>query len=369
MKTIFILMGVIGVGKSTHAKKLKEQFGGEILSSDEIRKELVLEGKIPQKYDSKYNPLVFGVLHERARKLAQEGKNIIIDSTNIPSSARQPIINIGQEFGYKFQGELLLLDDDKCLERILQREKNDANIHIIENPRKSLNIYKARLESGKPNLKEGFHQINTYQDGKLVKEESQILVASTNQGKVAIYAQILEELKIPHCSLLDLNPHIKVEENGETELENAQIKAEAYHKATGLPVISNDSGLIIEKFSKEEQPGVFVRRYGGRELSDEETIRIFSKKLEDVGGSSDSYFNVALVICDREGVYHQKLFKSYRYMVAKPSPVISKGLPLRSLDFNKEYNKYMSEMSIEEANKAEGGALEEQRAFIKEILA
>lgn len=368
MKTIFILMGVIGAGKSTHANKIKQQFGGEILSSDEIRKELVLKGKIPQKYNSEFNSMVFAILHRRMRKFAKEGVNIIVDSTNVPASSRKSIIKIGKEFGYKLQGELLLLDDEKCLERIALREKNVVGTHIIENPQHALEIYKSRLASGMPQLSEGFHQINTYNDGKLIKQESQILVASTNPGKVAIYAQILDELNIPNCSLLDLNPHIKVEENGETELENAQIKAEAYHKATGLPVIANDSGLIIEKFSKDEQPGVFVRRYGGHELSDEETIKIFSEKLEKVGGSSDGYFNVALAICDTNEKYHSKLFKSYRYLISKPSPVIAKGLPLNSLDYNREFHKYMSEMTVKDANKAEGDAIKEQRAFIKEVL-
>ncbi len=368
MKTIFILMGVIGAGKSTYAKKLQAQYGGEILSSDEIRKELVTKGKVPEKYDSKYNPMVFGLLHRRARSLAKKGENIIIDSTNIPASSRKPIIKIGNEFGYKLQGELLLLDDEECLRRIAQREKTDKNSHIIANPLEALEIYKQRLSVGMPTLKEGFHQINTYNNGNLIKSESRVLIASTNQGKVEIYANIIKNLGLEYCSLIELNPHIDVQETGETEIENAMIKAKAYHEATMLPVVANDSGLIIEKFSKENQPGVFVRRYGGHELSDEETIKIFSQKLEDVGGSSEGYFNVALAVCDYNGVFHSKLFKSYRYLVAKPSPVIVKGLPLRSLDFNKEYGKYMSEMSVEEANRSEGKTIDEQSDFIKSIF-
>ena len=32
-------MGIIGAGKSTYAKKLQEKVGGEIIASDEIRRE------------------------------------------------------------------------------------------------------------------------------------------------------------------------------------------------------------------------------------------------------------------------------------------------------------------------------------------
>ena len=55
-------------------------------------------------------------------------------------------------------------------------------------------------------------------------------------------------------------------------------------------------------------------------------------------------------------------------MVSTPSKVVIKGLPLRSLDYNKEYGKYMSEMTIEEANKSEGKCIEGQREFIEEVL-
>ena len=216
-------------------------------------------------------------------------------------------------------------------------------------------------------LSQGYHQIIRYRDGKR-KVSSRILIATTNMGKAQIYTTILDGLGLYYCTLRDIKVDTVIDETGSTELENAKLKAEGYHKATDMPVIANDSGLIIEKFKPEDQPGVFVRRYGGSELSDQETIEIFSQKLKDVGGTSDSYFNVALVICDNDGVFYERTFKSYRYMVSTPSKVVIKGLPLRSLDYNKEYGKYMSEMTIEEANKSEGKCIEGQREFIEEVF-
>ena len=368
MKTIEILMGIAGAGKSTFAKKLNEKLKGIILSSDEIRKEFVSQGVIPKEYDSKYNPIVFGELHKRVREYAEKGESMIIDSTNVLESSRSPIIEIAKEFKYKISGRLLLLDDEECVRRILQRQEHDKTAHYISDPKLAVEIYKKRLLDGWPKLSEGFHEIITYDNGKIKDRECRVLIASTNAGKVAIYANILEKLGLDYCSLRDLKVDIEVEETGNTEIENAMLKAEAYHEVIGLPVISNDSGLVIEKFKPEDQPGVFVRRYGDRELTDEEMIDIFSKRLEAVGGESDSYFNVALVLCDKDGIYHQKLFKSERYMVAKPSKVITKGLPLRSLDYNRQLGKYMSELTIEEANASEGKCLEEQAEFIKSVF-
>ena len=87
----------------------------------------------------------------------------------------------------------------------------------------------------------------------------EILIATTNLGKFNIYKQIFDELNIKSISLRDVNIDIEVEETAETELENAVIKAMAYHKKTGMPVLCNDSGLIIDKLAKEDQPGVLVR--------------------------------------------------------------------------------------------------------------
>lgn len=217
-------------------------------------------------------------------------------------------------------------------------------------------------------LNDGYDEIFAYENGLLIDHKQRVLIATKNNGKVEIYSNILKEIGLEFCSLKDLEVDVEVDENGKDESENAYLKAKAYHEATGLPVISNDSGLIIEKFKPEDQPGVFVRRYGGRELSDQETIDIFAKKLEEVGGESNSYFRVALCLCDKNGVYHHGEFKSYRYMISKPSKVIQKGLPLRSLDYNKEFGMYMSEMSIEQANKSEGKCIEEQAEFIKQIF-
>ncbi len=363
-------MGIVGAGKSTYAKRLQTKVGSEILASDEIRRDFVKTGVIPEEYDSKYNPIVFEEMHKQIELKAKEGVNIIVDSTNVPSSSRKPIIDIAQKFGYKIVGELLLISDEESEKRVMERQKKEGySSHFIKDIPLAIKVYKQRLEDGWPTLEEGFHEINTYDNGNLIKTEVRPLIATSNLGKVAIYAQIFKKLGISYCSLRDLKVEIDIDENGKTEIDNALIKAKAYHEETGLPVVANDSGLIIEKFSAEDQPGVFVRRYGGRELSDEETIEIFSKKLHDVGGESEAYFNVGLAICDKKGNYHSKLFKSYRFMVETPSKVIQKGLPLRSLDYNKEFGKYMSEMTIEEANASEGECIKAQQEFIKEILA
>ena len=195
-----------------------------------------------------------------------------------------------------------------------------------------------------------------------------VLIATTNTGKINIYAQALNELGIKWVSLRDLKIDLDVEETGSSEVENALIKARAYNKETGLPVIANDSGLIIDKLAPEDQPGVFVRRNDGKELTDEELLNAYIEKIESVGGTSKGHFNVGLAIINENGKEFVKEFKPKRYFITKPSPIIKKGVPLDSISYDKKTKMYMSEMTIVQRNAYEGKELSKQQKFIKQIF-
>lgn len=195
-----------------------------------------------------------------------------------------------------------------------------------------------------------------------------VLIATTNQGKIDIYSQAFRELGLDFCSLKDFNISVDVEETGKTEAENALIKAREYHKLTGMPVVANDSGLIIDKLKPEDQPGVFVRRKHGKELTDEELLNVYVEKIKEVGGQSTGHFNVALAIIDESGKEFVREFKPQRLFVSTPNEIIKKGIPLDSIAFDPETHKYMSEMTTVERNKYEGEELLKQQNFIKEIF-
>lgn len=195
-----------------------------------------------------------------------------------------------------------------------------------------------------------------------------ILIATTNIGKFNIYKAVFDELGLECTNLAELDVNADVVENGKNEVENAVIKAKAYHELTGLPVLANDSGLVIDKFSAEDQPGVLVRRYHGKELSDEEMIAVYVEKLNEVGGSSTGHYNVALAIIDEDGNLFTREFKPKRYFINKPSSVVKKGVPLSSLAYDEKTGKYMSEMTTIERNNYEAEAMLMQKAFIAEIF-
>lgn len=82
-----------------------------------------------------------------------------------------------------------------------------------------------------------------------------LLVATHNTGKLEEIAHLLEPLGISVTSARE-HDLPEPEETGTTFVENARIKAHAAAKATGLPALSDDSGIEIEALGNA--PGVYT---------------------------------------------------------------------------------------------------------------
>lgn len=89
---------------------------------------------------------------------------------------------------------------------------------------------------------------------------SKLLLSSQNQGKITELSAMLAPLGIQVVSALNLAlPN--VEETGKTFAENAELKARAGYRATGLPTLADDSGLCVDIL--DGAPGVYTARFGG----------------------------------------------------------------------------------------------------------
>ena len=84
-----------------------------------------------------------------------------------------------------------------------------------------------------------------------------IVVATNNQGKLKEIKEILKEYEL--VTLKEIGCNIKVEEDQETFEGNAKKKAEEIAKVTNLPVLADDSGLVIEAL--DGFPGVHTARF------------------------------------------------------------------------------------------------------------
>jgi len=96
---------------------------------------------------------------------------------------------------------------------------------------------------------------------------TQLLVASSNRGKLQEIAKILAPLNIIGQEDYNIRP---AEENACTFVENALLKARHASQASGLPALADDSGLVVDAL--QGAPGIYSARYAGEQASDQDNI-------------------------------------------------------------------------------------------------
>ncbi|KHD06642.1 nucleoside-triphosphate diphosphatase [Candidatus Thiomargarita nelsonii] len=106
-----------------------------------------------------------------------------------------------------------------------------------------------------------------------------IVLASGNQGKLREFAQILAAFHFEIVPQSQFNVP-DVEETGLSFVENALIKARNAAQHTGLPAMSDDSGIEIDAL--KGAPGIYSARFAGVGASDEDNNRLLLDKLKAV---------------------------------------------------------------------------------------
>lgn len=107
---------------------------------------------------------------------------------------------------------------------------------------------------------------------------NKILIASKNKGKIDEFKTLFSQHNIKVISLHDLDDTIEdIEETGETFEENAALKAEVIAKQFQLPVLADDSGLIVDAL--DGAPGIYSARYAGSKATDEKNNSLLLKNM------------------------------------------------------------------------------------------
>jgi XTP/dITP diphosphohydrolase len=87
----------------------------------------------------------------------------------------------------------------------------------------------------------------------------QLLIATGNPGKLREFKELLRNLPIELVMPADLGLQLEVPETGESYLENAVLKAQAYASVSGLLCVADDSGLEVAAL--DGAPGIHSARY------------------------------------------------------------------------------------------------------------
>lgn len=121
-----------------------------------------------------------------------------------------------------------------------------------------------------------------------------VILASKNQHKLTELSTILSQLGFEIALESEYGLDIDVEETGTTFEENSFLKADAVMKASGLPVLADDSGLMVDAL--DGAPGVYSARYGHK-ASDKERTAYLLENMKEVPEEKRGAKFVCVITC------------------------------------------------------------------------
>lgn len=111
--------------------------------------------------------------------------------------------------------------------------------------------------------------------------KNEVLIATTNKGKLHDYAILLAPYDIKIIGMEDVGFDSVIEETGSTYEENAIIKVQALiDKVMDRVIISDDSGLEIQFLNGA--PGLYSARFLGEDISYAKKSAYILEKLKGV---------------------------------------------------------------------------------------
>lgn len=171
------------------------------------------------------------------------------------------------------------------------------------------------------------------------------IYGTNNPAKLQTMKDCLAPLSIHIIGLKEYGVTVPdVEENGNTPLENARIKALAYYAALKCPVFACDSGLYINGLSEDRQPGVHVRMVGGKRLSDDEMIEYYTGIAKMLGGKAVARYKNAICLVKNESEIYEHFGDDISgdefCFVDKPHEKRIEGFPLDSISVHIQTGEY-----------------------------
>ena len=181
---IFTMMiGVSGSGKSTVAAEIAKETGAEIVSSDAIR------GEIYGDENCQANPArVFEIVHQRVQKALREGRDVIMDATNLSCKRRMAFLKTLRGIPCKRTCVVVIATPEDIEERMKHRERK-VPMDVV---------HKQMCQFQCPNYYEGWREI-------------EVKHTSTAGASFTSYMKLLQETRMPHDNhhhTLDIHDHM-----------------------------------------------------------------------------------------------------------------------------------------------------------------
>lgn len=174
-----------------------------------------------------------------------------------------------------------------------------------------------------------------------------IILATKNKGKIREFREALAEIGWEGVPLSEVADVPEPEETGSTFMENALQKARAYAEAVGMPVLSDDSGIIADVLGDE--PGIYSARYAGAHGDDEANNQKLIERLRPYSGDdrrAHYVCAVALVFPDGQSVTAEGTCEG----ILRDFYAGTGGFGYDPLFYLPPFGKTMAEISLAEKN-------------------
>lgn len=178
-----------------------------------------------------------------------------------------------------------------------------------------------------------------------------LLVGTQNQAKVEMLRRALAPY--PNIHLISLSDIGKVDDQalveGDDFRANAKMKADFYHRATGLPTISTDHILWIEKWPEDNGFITHIRKLANPKSgrATDEELAEWIKKFIDKNGESRTAFHYAIGYADEKGVQGFVSIQREYMLKANPAKARWEGYAVGAFLRDPVTDAYREEMPAE----------------------
>lgn len=172
-----------------------------------------------------------------------------------------------------------------------------------------------------------------------------ILVATTNPGKIREITEILSGLNVSIITPNEINLALDVEEKGLNFAENAAIKARAWCEASGMPALADDSGLCVDAL--DGRPGVLSARFAGNSATDEENYQLLLKRMKGIQKRDARFVCVVALVFPEDEVILAEAHYEGRIL---EDPVGNAGFGYDPVFFDPASGKSFAQLTREEKN-------------------
>jgi len=173
-----------------------------------------------------------------------------------------------------------------------------------------------------------------------------IIFATGNNGKVIEVKKLFENTNYEIISLKDIGDNTEIVEDTDTFEGNALIKAKTVYKEYKIPVIADDSGLMVKQLNGD--PGVFSARYAGENCTYEDNNNKLLAELKNLPEPHLAKFVCAAVYYDGKNTH--SVFGEFNGEIIKEKKG-DKGFGYDPVFRPQGFDLTLAEMDVEEKNK------------------